>query len=892
MALLKVLQTNFTSGVMDPLLVAREDLTFYYNGLEDGYNFIVIPQGGIKRRPGLQFIKELRGMIEPVDLSVALFVAPNGGNVGNILTDGAVLTTTNPLSTTDMFVVLHIDMITAVAVDMIDIIDYCLTAGALEDELFFQYSDDNSTWKKFGSAFNVDTQARSRRLSADNVSARYWRIVRIGTTKIDSVITITSIRFWCETDDLSNGRLVPFAYGARDVYMLVQTDRHIDILIDDKTVGYAYAPHTSDKLPVLTWTQSHDTLIEFHSDIHPYRLFRQGYDDEFDFRNQEFENIPTYDFGAGIGGVNEVQSLEVINAAAGDTFTLLLDGKRTHVITYGDNGNDTAADIATALRSLSNTSPDGITVSHLDGKFTVTFGGNDGLKPWGEIGISVLFGNMVWSVTRKVEGQYPGEPIMSKRRGYPRCGTFYQNRLHMGGFKSIPNALISSVLSLYYNLDLDQEDVTRALLFRADTDQVSAIYRIFPGRHLSIFTNDGEFYIPNEPISIESVFKQTTRRGSKEGLNVLEVDGALIFLQGVRAAGREIASSVREFLFVDTEQSYQAINLSTLASHLIINPVDIALRKAVNTDETDLILLVNADGSLTHYTGMRDHQVNAFVPARTRDDDKFLAVGVDKERRVYFIIERIINGKMRRFIEKYNDDLLLDCGGIVTVPSESFTAFEGQSEFTWSFSSPTNPAAIGVRVNGGRLAPSEFSVDLGSKTVTLVDPVPKDSIVRIARMIDIIDDLDFLENEMVHVVIDGTAQDQGITVQGGVLALDRYADTEIQYGFNFEIYGKVMPFRVPESETLAGRMMQVKEAIFSLYQTGDIEIRANGGEWRPLILQKMDSPILDRSGEELLFTGDIRVRGLSGVAEGASLEFRQISPSPMTIRAMTRGVAV
>jgi len=53
------LQTNFTTGELDPLLRARVDLDQYNNALEKATNVVVQPQGGIKRRPGTRYLFEL-----------------------------------------------------------------------------------------------------------------------------------------------------------------------------------------------------------------------------------------------------------------------------------------------------------------------------------------------------------------------------------------------------------------------------------------------------------------------------------------------------------------------------------------------------------------------------------------------------------------------------------------------------------------------------------------------------------------------------------------------------------------------------------------------------------------------------------------------------------------
>ena len=53
------IQNSFTSGELDPKLLARTDVEQYESGLTTALNVVVLPQGGIKRRPGLKYITEL-----------------------------------------------------------------------------------------------------------------------------------------------------------------------------------------------------------------------------------------------------------------------------------------------------------------------------------------------------------------------------------------------------------------------------------------------------------------------------------------------------------------------------------------------------------------------------------------------------------------------------------------------------------------------------------------------------------------------------------------------------------------------------------------------------------------------------------------------------------------
>ena len=52
-------QSAFNSGVLDARLLARIDTKQYFNGMQQGDNVLCLPQGGVKRRPGMEFIDDV-----------------------------------------------------------------------------------------------------------------------------------------------------------------------------------------------------------------------------------------------------------------------------------------------------------------------------------------------------------------------------------------------------------------------------------------------------------------------------------------------------------------------------------------------------------------------------------------------------------------------------------------------------------------------------------------------------------------------------------------------------------------------------------------------------------------------------------------------------------------
>ena len=59
------LQSNFTTGEIDPLLKSRIDINQYYNGLDKARNVLIQPQGGVVRRPGLEYVDTIPSAASP-----------------------------------------------------------------------------------------------------------------------------------------------------------------------------------------------------------------------------------------------------------------------------------------------------------------------------------------------------------------------------------------------------------------------------------------------------------------------------------------------------------------------------------------------------------------------------------------------------------------------------------------------------------------------------------------------------------------------------------------------------------------------------------------------------------------------------------------------------------
>ncbi|MEK7244438.1 MAG: hypothetical protein AAB223_00270, partial [Pseudomonadota bacterium] len=189
---------------------------------------------------------------------------------------------------------------------------------------------------------------------------------------------------------------------------------------------------------------------------------------------------------------------------------------------------------------------------------------------------------------------------------------------------------------------LDDEAIEFAIL----SDQVNAVRAVFSGRHLQVLTSGAEWMVSGDPLTPANVqLHRQTRVGSPvvRAVPPRDVDGATIF---VARTGTEI----REFLFADVEQAYQATDLATLAPHLITSPVD------QDFDPVNRLLhVVMADGSIATLTAFRAERVAAWT--RQETDGVFLAVAVAGEV-AYVLVRR----GTATLVERFDPALGVDSG--------------------------------------------------------------------------------------------------------------------------------------------------------------------------------------------------------------------------------------
>ncbi len=404
-------------------------------------------------------------------------------------------------------------------------------------------------------------------------------------------------------DTLSGkARLISFGIPTGEV-LVILTNLKLYIY-ENEILTYEHDTEwTESDLNRVQWTQSLDTLFLVHPNFEPKQLLKNK--SVWQFKNWQFEQDPFYNF-------EDIKGIELNPSAKSGTFKIYV-------------------------------STNYFTEEHLGMKIKLHSGEVEIIRIVNSSRIEV---KSIKRLKSKLKTQDWSVPCFSKFRGWPISVSFYQNRLIIGGSKSLPHKVWMSKTGLVFNFDfgegLDDEAITFTLL----SDRREHIATVFSGRHLQILTAESEWMIQGEPLTPATIkVKKQTSIGSSETHYVppQNVEGSTIF---VAQNGKEI----REFIFGEVDQSYQSYDLALLSGHLMKTPID-----QVYNDENRQLFVVMASGEMAILVHHKSVDITAWSIYKTQGNFQSVAV-VGGE--TFVSVERS-NGV---FLEKFNSEFQLDSG--------------------------------------------------------------------------------------------------------------------------------------------------------------------------------------------------------------------------------------
>ncbi len=492
-------------------------------------------------------------------------------------------------------------------------------------------------------------------------------------------------------DVLGNGRVVEFSFNTEQNYVLVFTALRLEIYRDDVLVtningsgnDYLVTTFTETQCLELDYTQSADTLVITHQSAGWFTLQRGADHATWTLAALATSNIPKFDFNDADSPtpVNHVVRVTFNSFTDGDRYKLELNGFETPEIVY--SSSDTTANARRIRDELLELPPTGfaessITVAFVSGtSYDITFSGEsaDDYEDMTGRNTDSTSGSVTFSTT--TTGSPRREEIVSATRGYPGAVTFFESRLLFAGLAQLPQSILGTIVGGFFpfNFKLGDGLDDQGIFVTLNTNQVNEIRALYPGRHLQLFTSGGEFYAPERPLTPAPALPRQSQFGIAMGLKPVEVDGATIFVT-------EEKKTIREYLFLWSEEAYNATSLSVLASHLLSGITSLAALTSTSDAEDSYVLVTNTDGTGAILNTLRSQDIAAWTEDQTRSGDKLKQVQV-VHRSIYYLVERQRNGATVYQLEKADFDTRLDSSVKVTTglgtTVSGFSALAGET---------------------------------------------------------------------------------------------------------------------------------------------------------------------------------------------------------------------
>jgi hypothetical protein len=470
------------------------------------------------------------------------------------------------------------------------------------------------------------------------------------------------------------GRLVPFEFNTEQVYLIVFSDLKTDIYRDSVLVASVDSPWNETDTAEFSWVQSADTLLVTHADHPPKKIVRLS---ESTWEVQDWTFID-----------DDPRIQQPHHKFADDAVTLQASA------TSGTVALTASADVFVS--------------DHVGTRFRLANKEVEISAFTSATQVSATTKETLASTTATKDWE---EQTFSAVRGWPKSCCFHQDRLVIGGSRDLPNQLWLSKSSDLFNFDLGEGLDDEGIEFAILSDQVNSIRAVFSGRHLQIFTSGAEWMATGSPLTPSNIqLHRQTRVGSPVSRWVppRDVDGATLFVP-------RNGSGLREFLYADVEQAYQATDLGTLANHLISNPQD----QDYDTPQR-LLHIVMDDGALGTVTIYRAEKVTAWT--RQETDGLFTSLAVAGED-TFVMVKRGDDYLIERFDHAFNTD-----GAIYQSVTTAKTVWdgldhlEGREVIVVADGAPVeNQTVTGGQVT---LDSEALSTEIGLAFTHIVEPLP------------------------------------------------------------------------------------------------------------------------------------------------------------------------
>lgn len=706
-----VIITSFNSGILSPTLSGRIDFSKYVSGLQTCLNAIPLPQGGVTRRPGTEYLGETTSearlipfvfsedqayMLEFSDLRMRVWA--DGGRVQTVDSNTEVLLHADGFDSYATFTDsgTNIHTVTTNAQAQIDTSQYKFGGSSAYfdgsgDYITISDSDGVNDYFHIGSSdYTIDFWMRTTSTSGNHGVLQqyddldnYVRMMLNGANDIDF-----TIRSAGDTK---------FAVITAGNYITANTWHHIAIVRDGNDIGYAV-----DGTWIMTWTDADmdwpdlagDFAVGTNTGVGDYA----GWIDEFRLSKAARWTIgtdftpPTFAYPTGDQtgtdyvlvspySVGDLATLRYVQSA--DTMYLVHPDHIPYKLTRTAHDSWSFTAFAWDTPSIANETDQppwqtiNTTAITMDPSAVtgvgITITASASFFNSGHIGSYFKQKSGIYKITAVASGTSATATVVDDLtdhlatadwyesawgiyRGYPSAVCFFENRLVFADNDNQPQTLWMSQTDDYEDFTVhgtvvDSDAVTITLA----AEKVNAIKWLLSSRRLLVGTTGGEWWITGnaseEAVTPTSVLVRKATGYGSGGTQPLIAGGDVLFVQ-------KPGKRIRKFEYKFDSDSYQATDLSVLAG---------TITEANNIEEIvfqqnpyQLLWCRLSDGSLATLSYTPEHDVYAWATHWIGHTGQGVVESVatipgTTDDEVYFIVKRTIDSTTKWYIERLHN---------------------------------------------------------------------------------------------------------------------------------------------------------------------------------------------------------------------------------------------
>ncbi len=675
--------------------------------------------------------------------------------------------------------------------------------------------------------------------------------------------------------DADATRIIPFHFSTTQAYVLEFGDLYIRFYRDEgqiQSAGNPYeivSPYGKADLFALKYIQSADTMYLFHPDYPPKKLTRTGHTSW---------TIVDYPTKLGdemvITGISQAATAVVTcttvptTLAAGDIVYIAAVAGMTEV-------NDLYFTAGTVVTGAGGT----IELSGIDST-----------------------GYTAYDSAGTVQ-----ENLYGTTNNCPACGTFFEQRVVLGGSHNNPQRLDLSVSGDYEDFTLNADEDDAGIQFTLVSDKVDRI-RWMSSQDILMVGTVGGIWRVGATSSIDPItqINISSRKQVYLGAANLEPEIVADALLWVTRAG----TSVRQLLYSFERDKWIAPDMTRIAKH-ITKGSTLALTGITQMDfmkePHPILWAVRADGQLLGFTYETEENVFAWFRIVHNGNIKSVAIISDEneEDQIWIIVERTINGSTVQYVEYFKSFDFF---------SEIKDCFFVQSGLTWDGGAAViitgitraNPAVVSAvnTFSGGELIKIKDVVGMTesntglTKAWTVANPTGTtfelSGITSVGwgdytsggtaeQVLKIVTGLGHLEGESVDILIDGAVAPRE-TVASSQITIDWYGNL-IHVGK--PITSTIEPMKPNAGSnigTARGKKQKINKFTIIFYETRGGKIGPNSDNLKIIPFGTGVQPVL--------FTGDKEGEFFGNWENEATMTIVQDQPLPMTVLGIVPRVTV